>query len=188
MYINKIDELLDMLIDDFYNKNILNEKFMSMLNDQNFVKFQLEINKILMEYVKKIDRNSIDEIVNNAENVKTIIEIIKKYLAYYIFFTICAFYKHRKEIFINNVIEFSKNQPSYNFKIDNFFTSDSNSEIIKYFDLIKNILILVNANEHSYAQLITNEKYGSAKEFLDEFGDVFVKENFKLENLEGNTS
>ena len=114
----------------------MNKKFELILTDQNFVKYQLDINKILMEYIKNVDKKAIDEIVNNAQNVKTIIEIIKKYLAYYIFLTICAFYKDRKEIFINNIIEFSKNQPSYNFKIDDFFTSDSNSEIIKYFDLI----------------------------------------------------
>lgn len=188
MYINKIDELLDILIDDFYNKYMLNEKITAMLNDQNFVKYQLEINKILMEYIKNIDKKSIDEISDNPENIKTLTEIIKKYLAYYIFFTICASYKSKKEIFINNVIEFSKNQPSYNFKIDNFFNSDSNSEIIKYYDTIKNILTLVNSTEHSYNQIINNPKYSVAKEFLEEFGEMFVKENFKLENLEGNVS
>jgi hypothetical protein len=48
MYINKIDELLDIVIDDFYNVNILDNKFDVMLKEKNFVKYQLDINKIII--------------------------------------------------------------------------------------------------------------------------------------------
>lgn len=186
MYINKIDEILDTTIDDFYNKHIMDDKFMKMLKDDNFVKNQLQINNILSKYTSELDNTLIKEIASNQQNIKTILDAITKYLAYYIFMTISIFYKGKRELFINNVLEFSKNQPTYNFKIANFFTSESNSNVIKYHDLIKNVLLLVNATEHQYTQLITNPKYEHAKIFLEEFGTVFVKDNFKLENLEGN--
>ena len=40
MYINKIDELIDNIIDDFYNKIIVNKGFSKILDETNFVKYQ----------------------------------------------------------------------------------------------------------------------------------------------------
>ncbi len=48
MYINKIDELIDNIIDDFYNTVILKDKnFSKFLKEPNFVRFQPQINKML---------------------------------------------------------------------------------------------------------------------------------------------
>ena len=119
MYINKIDELIDKIIDDFYNTFIIkNKEFHKLLNENNFVKYQLDINKWLSNYLKNINETEIFDIVQNQSNVNNIIEIIKRYLAYYIFLYIGFFYKGKKDTYINNVIEFSKNQSGFNFKIE----------------------------------------------------------------------
>ena len=187
MYINKIEELIDMLLDDFYNVIIINNKeFLKIINEINFIKYQIEINKILIDYEKSIDKKDIEEIVTRKENIKTIIEIIKKYLGYYVFLTIAFFYKGKIETFINNTIEFFKNQPSYNFKIDNFFNSESNSNIIKFNELIQRIIGLVDSEPNKLAILASKPMYVDAINFLNVFGQEFVLANFKLENLEGN--
>ena len=47
MYINKIDELLDKIIDDFYNNIIIRDTRTSkILGETNFVKYQKELNEI----------------------------------------------------------------------------------------------------------------------------------------------
>lgn len=186
MYINKIDELIDKIIDDFYNKAILKKETDVFFRETNFVKYQLEINKLFINYIKQIDKNEINKILNDEDNTNKIIEIIKKYIAYYTFMSIAFFYKDKIEMFINNIIEFSKNQPGFNFKIINFFNSESNSTVIKFYYLIKNILNLVDADTVKLQQLAKKSDYSEAIKFLNEFGQEFVNANFKLENLDGN--
>ena len=66
----------------------------------------------------------------------------------YYFFTIIAFfYKGKKETFINNIVEFTRNQSRYDFKVIGFFNSESNANIIKLYLLIKNIITLINTDQ-----------------------------------------
>ena len=39
MYIDKIDELVDKIIDDFYNRIFLDKKAMKMFEEINFIKY-----------------------------------------------------------------------------------------------------------------------------------------------------
>src|SRR3990167_3059770 len=111
MYINKIDELIDKVIDDFATHILEDNKvFRQIIKELNFVKYQLEINNILRNYIAKIDTKEIQEITNNTDNTAKIVEIIRRYLAYYIFLAIGYFYNGRKETYINNIVEFTKNQ------------------------------------------------------------------------------
>jgi hypothetical protein len=185
MYINKIDDLLDKIIDDFYNIVIKNKEFIKILSELNFVKFQSKINKLLMDYEKSINRKQLEDIVSNVDNIKVVIEILKKYLAYYIFLTIGFFYNGKIETFINNIIEFSKNQPSQNLKIENFFNGESNSNIIKYNILIKNVTTLLSSEQTKLAQLAKNPKFVDAINFLNALGQEYVTKVFKLDNLGG---
>src|SRR5271154_4112765 len=105
MYIDKIDELIDSVIDDFYNYVIINNKdFLKISTEPNFVKYQKLINNILTDYFKNIDKKEISEIITNQDNIVTIIEIIKRYICYYLFLTIGFFYETKRETFINNII------------------------------------------------------------------------------------
>jgi hypothetical protein len=184
MYVNKIDETVDIFIDDFYNKVVIPE-VSKYYDEANFVKFQKDINKSLTEYFNNIDRKIINDILNNEENTDKLIEYIKKYIGYYLILTIGFFYKHKYETFMNNVIEFSKNQYGYSLKIDNFFNSESNATIIKYYTIIKNMLTILSADSTKMAQIIKNKNYKETIEFLNMCGQEYVDENFKLKSLHG---
>ena len=120
----------------------------------NFVKYQLEINKILIDYSKQINTKEIKEIVHTPDNVLFIQEMIKRYISYYTFITVGFFYKGKDETFVNNIIEFSKNQPTFQFKVNNFFNSEANSNIIKYKSLSRNIKTLVDSEPSKIAMLV----------------------------------
>src|SRR6185437_2128951 len=102
MYISKIDELIDSSLDNFFvffiltNKNTIINK---IKGEVNFVKFQLQINQYIEDFIN----------------------IIKRYIAYYVFLSISFFYTGSESSFISNLMEFSKNQSTLNFKIANFF-------------------------------------------------------------------
>ncbi len=187
MYINKIDKFIDNIIDDFYN--YLYQKktgFVKILNEVNFVKYQSEINKILEDYTKSINEKEISDIIQNTDNVVTITEIIKRYISYYLFLTIGSSYKGKRETYVNNIIEFSKNQPAYSFKADNFFNSESNSNVINFATIVKNTITLLDADKSKLELLVKNPDYKDTIKFLNEFGQDFVNQNFRLENVGGN--
>ena len=187
MYVNKIDETIDTFIDDFYNK-VVTTQITDYYDEPNFVKYQKDINKLLTTYFEKIDKKIINDILNNEENTEKLIEYIKKYIAYYVILTIGFFYKNKYETYMNNVIEFSKNQYSFNLKIDNFFNSESNSNILKFYSLIKNILTVLDADSVKLTQIAKKREFKSTIDFLNMFGQEYVDENFKLKNLHGKIS
>ena len=93
MYVNKIDNLLDDTINNFYVPIMNSKEFEKYINEINFVKYQLEINKIFVDITKKIDKKKIYNILEDEDHTNKIIEIIKKYLAYYTMLTIAFFIK-----------------------------------------------------------------------------------------------
>ena len=187
MYINKLDEIVDKIIDDFFSDFVINQKtFGNILKEPNFVKYQIQINKIINDYISSIDMKELNSFIKNNENINTIIQMIKKYIAYYVFLTIGFHYQNKNETFINNVIEFSKNKSSFNFRIDNFFNSESNANIIKFYYLIKNITTIVDSEKSSLEKFVNEKKFNDAVSFLNQFGDDFVTNSFKLKNLNKN--
>lgn len=186
MYINKIDELIDKVIDDFANHLLeKNKVFKQIIRESNFVKYQLEINQLLKKYVDSINLDEVKDITDNAENTTKIVEILKRYLAYYIFLAVGFFYESRKETFINNVIEFTKNQPSFNYKIQNFFNSENNANIINYFDIVKNTALILELEPAKVAIAAKKPEFRETIKFLNTYGQEYVMANFKLENLGG---
>ena len=187
MYVNKVDEMIDIYIDDFYNK-VVTSKISKYYDEQNFVKYQKDINKIFTDYFEGIDTKIINSVLNNEDNTDKLIELIKKYIGYYTLLSIGFFYKHKYDTFINNIIEFSKNQHGFNLKIDNFFNSESNSNIFKFYQLIKNILIILEADSIKLAQIVKKKDFKDSIDFLNLFGQEYVNENFKLQSLAGKTN
>ncbi len=187
MYINKIDELIDKIMDDFYSVVIAEKSRLDkVFGDPNFVKYQKEINDMLLSYEDKIDRKSLNKVLDNADSVQTIVEIIMRYLGYYTFLTIGFNYTKPVEAYINNVVEFSRNQPTFKLKIDNFFNSENNSILISLYELMKAVTELVNADPQRLTTLSKRPEYELAIEFLNTFGQEYVTHNFKLDNLKGN--
>lgn len=186
MYINKVDDLLDKILDDFYNNVILKDKRVSKIFKQvNFVQSQREINDIMKEYIKTINMNDISDITSKGDNANIIVEIIKRYVAYYLFSCIIFFYIGKQDTFVNNIIEFTKNQSNYGYKIDNFFNNESNATIINFFNLIKNILKLLEVGEDKDKKKELNSKpsFQEAIKFLNELGQEFVNTSFQIATL-----
>jgi len=188
MYINKIDEVVDKIVDDFYNIVIIkNKDFKKISKDINFVKFQKKINDMLVDYNKNIDVLEIKKLVTHPDNIITIQEMMKRYIAYYFFLFIGFLYPDNKnDTYINNIIEYSKNQYTYDYKIENFFNSFSNSNIINFYIMMRNIVILLKVDKSRRQLLAKKDEYKSAVTFLNEYGAEFVTAKFKLENIGGN--
>jgi hypothetical protein len=131
MYISKIDDLIDKVIDDFFTQVILTDKnLIKIFKEMNFVKYQKEINEIMSNFIKQINLSEIQELVKSGDAVYSISEALKRYIGFYFFLTIGASYQAKDDTYINNIIEFSKNQSNYGYKVDNFFNSESNALLI----------------------------------------------------------
>ena len=105
MYINKIDNLLDNLINKFNLYLIKKNIFKLILKTINFVSLQNNFLMLIKEFVEneKID-TQIENILKNKKNSKYIFEIIKRYFAYYIYLSISYFYTESRDLYITNVI------------------------------------------------------------------------------------
>ena len=86
------------------------------------------------------------EIIIKISNINKILEIYKRYIAYYLFLHIGFFYKSSQNNYIKNFIKFGKDTTV---EINGFFDSKNNSDLIKideinkvnFFILIKLILV-----------------------------------------------
>jgi hypothetical protein len=183
MYINKIDELIEKVIDDLYLLLLENKTFSTILKDPDFIKFQKEINELMVKVSQNVNFTQVKDIVKSSEATNQIVETIKRYIAFYIFLTIGFFYSDKNDKFVSNIIEFSKNQPGFGFKIENFFNSVNNALLIKYNTMISNILGLLDNK-------IKDKSRPDLKETIDFLNNVigadFISEHFILKNLNGN--
>lgn len=185
-YINKIDLLVDNILDVFYDDLFKNILFTDkILKDVNLVKYQKEINNILLDFTKTINFDEINEIVGNFDNAEIIMNILKKYVTYYLFLTMSFFYTGKKETFFNNIIEFTKNQPSFPFKIKDFFNSESNNTIIKFSNIITNIILILKSTSKVQEIILKNPDNKNTASFVEKIGIDFLNVSSKLENLNG---
>lgn len=186
MYINKIDELLDKILDDFYKFLNKDSKFSKIKKEDNFVRYQSDINSILKAYIKTINKKDIRTIVKNEDNVDRIYELLKRYIGYYTFITIGYFYEARKDTFNNNIVEFSKNQGEYGLKISSFFNSESNSNIVYFFNMIKQIQTILELEPSKLKIIKAQPKYSDTLKFLNSMGKDKVNSIFTLKSAGGN--
>lgn len=184
MYINKVDDLIDRIIDDFYTVVVLKNKKIDKLKDElNFIKSQKDINEFIGDYIKTIPTAEITSIVKKGDSYKTIFDTLRRYIVLYVFLMIGIFYKGKTDVFINNLIEFSRNQSEYQLKIDNFFNSESNSQIIKLFYMCRNIISLLGKDTIKF-DYIKKEPFASeTMEFIGNLSDEFIDGAFRLKAL-----
>ena len=184
MYISEIDNILDETLDKFMYTWILESKIKDLLNfntlikEPNYVKYQKEINLILDYGILLISQKDLNKLVTKNSNIILINSLISKYLGYYLFLLIGINYKNKIELFNNNLIEFSRNQVNYSIKIDNFFNSESNSNIIKTINLANEFIDYIN-------KLSSNKKFDKNNNLLNNYSDE-LKEfliNYGEENI-----
>ena len=186
MYISEIDDILNETLNNFMGTWILENKipqlleFKKLIKEVNFVKYQTQINNIIEFGQSLIPSDKINKLVSKKQNVILINEIISKFLCYYLFIMIGINYNGKIELFNNNIIELSRNQVNYSVKIDNFFNTESNSNIIKTINLINEFLDylhkLTSKKEKDNLNLIDNYSY-SLKEFVGKIGEENIKKN-----------
>jgi hypothetical protein len=176
MYLSKIDDFLDKIIDDYYSNIFKNATINKLLGETNFVKFQKEINDIFKTYISSLNLTNFKEEFKNVEVQNKIIELLKRYLFTYTFLYIGYFYTNADSTYINNIVEFTKNQPSYNYKIDNFFNSASNAFIIKYYQILRQSINYLNADTPQKKEVLVNRQdYKESISFVTTLGDEFLK-------------
>ena len=117
--------------------------------------------------------------------IQYIIDIIKRYCAFYIYLGIAYYYKGDRELFITNVIETSKNIQNGTFIIINFYNSDNNSKLIQMFTIIKDIIQLQDYKTIERIKIILgNEpvKYLHTIILLNQIGEDFFNEYFLIKD------
>ena len=189
MYIDKIDELLDNILDDFYVNVILygfiDGKYNNILEESNFVRYQKDINTVLIEYIKTINVEEIRSIVKNEETVQNIVDMFNRYICYYFFITFGVKYKSKNELFITNIVEFTKKQSSHELKVKDFFNSKSNGNIIKNAVLSKKItkILEVEARDKiGLAEMAKKTEYREAFMLLNDLGTTYIDIAFRKNN------
>lgn len=174
-YTTQIDNLIDKNIDIFYQNLINSKDFPKFKKELNFVKYQKDIDQFFVDYVYQINLDEIEKIIKNSNNTNSILDIIKRYILYVFFLTIAYHYTGKMEIFINNIIEYSKNQSTFKFKASNYFNAENINNTIKFATIIKNIIAI---NEGKSKSVINKPDFIDTRDLLDEFGEEFVKANF----------
>jgi len=179
MYISEIDDILDKTLDKFIylwvleNKNKEIVDYNKLIKEPNFVKFQKEINLLLEYSVGLISEKDINKFVSKTSNINLIKNLVLKYVGYYLFLFLGINYTSKIETFNNNIIEFSRTQANYKLKIENFFNTESNSNIIKTTNLtnefIEYIEKIVSGKKKDIQQ---NENISiELSEFLKSYGE-----------------
>jgi hypothetical protein len=185
MYINQIDELFDTIINNFNIYLIKQNIFDKFSKDNNFVKFQNDILDTIQKYIDNIDIILIEKLTNKKQRVQSIVEIIKRYCAFYIYLGISYYYKGDRELFITNIIETSKNIKDSTFSISNFFNSDNNAKIILMYTIIKDIIQLQEYKTIERIKIILgNEpvKYAPTIILLNQLGEDYFNEYFLIKD------
>lgn len=171
-HINKIDELLDGLLDDFYVNIVKLKKLVNFTKETNFVKFHTEINNLMSQYIDAIDLSEVKKVILSNNNVVFIIETFKRYIAYYLYIIIGVLYSGGEAMFDNNIVEITKNQGKQAYKIQNFYTSESTSNILKFTKLARKVQIIVESEKTKQTTLMMKEEYSKAFELLKLLGNL----------------
>ncbi len=142
MYVNQIDNIIDKILDKLYLEGLSNDPTFQLIiqeNKINFVEYRDKINQFIQNFMSSIDTNPIQQLINNKENLNRIMDIIKRYVAYYYFLSLAYYYTGTIKEYRNNLIQYSKLQENSTFTIKNFFDTENNYQVIKFFKVIKDV-------------------------------------------------
>jgi len=187
MYINQIDELFDSILNKFNDYLQKENAFKKLILDTNFVKYQNNILNYIQVFMNTLPKKEIINIINKESYYETIINIIKRYCAFYIYLGIGYHYNGSRDLFITNIIETSKYQKDAKFQISNFFNSENNSKIITFYTDIKNFISLIQLKTIDKIKIIlsnNSQKYETTIVLFNDLGEDYIvdffliKENF----------
>ena len=173
MYIDKIDELINNIIDSFYIDIWKKNK----IKTDKFKEQGKEINQLILDYVNKLKNLE----VTSKEHINFLKETIVRYLCYYIYLQISIKINNEDE-FIRGIIEISKQE---NKNIKNFYNSNNNSSLFKLSIFLLDILNIVNLNDtDKIFKLVKSNpnKYNPIIEFLNDIGNEIVQKLFNKKN------
>ena len=120
MYINQIDNLFDGILNKFYIFLIKKKTFERFTEEENFVKYMNDIIDIIKLFINELNINEIENLITSKSHKNYIIDIIKRYCAFYVYLGIAYHYRDSRDLFITNIIETSKNVKDSTFNINNF--------------------------------------------------------------------
>lgn len=178
MFINQIDTILDKILDNLYLEGLQNDSVMNKIiieKKKNFVEFKEEINSFIASFMGKIDLNELNQILKNKENIKKIIEIIKRYVAYYYFLYIGVFYPGTEKEYGSNIFLYSELQKTSTFKVHNFFDGENNSQLINFQKILKDSVTLLLLTDLQKKD-INKDKMKEAILFLNDRGGDYIEE------------
>ncbi len=181
MYINQIDNLFDGILNKFYIYLSKKKIFERFTEDQNFVKYLNDIVDIIKLFIDELNTKEIDDLIKSKSHKIFIIDVIKRYCAFYIYLGIAYYYKESRDLFITNIIETSKNIKDSSFSINNFYNSENNAKIITMFSIIKDIIKLVEFKSIERIKIIiSNEpiKYEQTIKLLNSIGEDYFVDYF----------
>jgi hypothetical protein len=185
MYINQIDNLFDGILNKFYIFLIKKKTFERFTEEENFVKYMNDIIDIIKLFINELNINEIENLITSKSHKNYIIDIIKRYCAFYIYLGIAYHYRESRDLFITNIIETSKNVKDSTFNINNFYNSENNAKIITMFSIIKDIIKLTEFKTIDRIKIIlSNEpvKYEKTVQLLNSIGEDYFVEYFMVKD------
>ena len=185
MYVNQIDDLFDGLLNKFNNFLLQEKAFQKLSSDTNFVKFQNNILEYIKKFINTITKKDIIDIIKKESYYESILNIIKRYCAFYIYLGIAYNYTGGRDLFVTNMIEASKYQRDSTIQISNFFNSENNAKIIIFYNDIKNFLSLITFKTIDKIKIVlTNNplRYQSTIQLFNDLGEDYIIEYFLIKD------
>jgi hypothetical protein len=182
MSVNQIDDIIDQTLDQLYLEELNSNETIRILTEGkviNFVEHFDGINSCIRNFTNKIDKSKIQELVNSKENTQRILDIITRYVAYYIFLYIGFYYTGTFKDFRNNLIQFSKLQEKSLYSIINFFDTENNYRILSFYKMMRDVMKIILMTDLQKKSIDVNEKK-DALAFLDKIGENNVNEYFLI--------
>ncbi len=185
MYVNQVDDLFDGILNKFNDFLIKEKVFQKLSSDTNFVKFQNDILLFIKKFIESIPKKDISEVIKKDSYYESILNIIKRYCAFYVYLGIAYYYEGGRDLYITNIIEASRFQKDSTFQIANFFNSENNSKIITFYNDIKNFISLLQFKTIDKIKIVLSNnplKYDSTIKLFNDLGEDFIIEYFLIKD------
>ena len=182
MSVNQIDDIIDQALDQLFMEDLNSNETIRLLTNGkviNFVEHFDGINICIRDFTNKIDKSKIQELVNSKENTQRILDIITRYVAYYIFLYIGFYYPGTFKDFRNNLIQFSKLQEKSLYSVVNFFDTENNYRVLTFFKMMRDVMKIILMTDLQRQKIDTNDMK-DALVFLDKIGEDNVNAYFLI--------